>query len=595
MKSSIIYAILATFGLILIQSNTKVIVAQTYPHHEISVVDTNLILPPAWAFGILYGGYTNQVQTIKRIKEIIAHDYPIDAYWIDSWFWSFKDSGIGPHKYLDFVADTISYPDREQMWDFMENHNIKAGFWVWDCILKEGNEETFIDFDEKGYFSSTYVNRNPWHNKSVSTALNQDSKGHPGTLCGNIDFDNPEAASYFKSKMKHFFDEGADFIKLDRTSKISVCKAMFETTQHFGKETKGRGFILSHTGGTDNEEYKRYPAKWTDDTRSDWTVEQPTKDFNSWVPKVAFKENISMYTDPFKKTSQIPFLTNDLGGFDMGITDILDEELYIRWMQFSLLLPITEVFSQPENPSSNLAWLYSSKADSLFRLYSHLKMMLFPYFYTYAHVARLYGNQMIRKIDGKLYEYMLGNEFLVAPIYEKGATSRNIYFPEGRWINYWTGDVVEGAKESIIAAPIEQIPLFVKEGAIIPMRKYASSIEKGNNDTILLNIYNGSNGNFSLIEDDGVSNDYLKGSYAITKIHYVTEGGQKMLIIEPVVGAYNGMKKNRNWEIYLYYNGPIKNILINNKPTHFNRFKKGYMISFSSFKNKEYRIVIKHK
>ena len=72
---------------------------------ELNVADSNVVLPPAWAFGVLYGGYTNQEQTIATVKEIQQHDYPIDAYWIDSWFWSFDDHGRGPKKYIDFVDE----------------------------------------------------------------------------------------------------------------------------------------------------------------------------------------------------------------------------------------------------------------------------------------------------------------------------------------------------------------------------------------------------------------------------------------------------------------------------------------------------------
>ena len=331
------------------------------------VSDTNLVLPPSWAFGVLYGAYTNQQQTINRIEEIKKHDYPIDAYWIDSWFWSYADKGKGPKKFIDFVADTISYPNRKNMWKFMHDNDIKGGFWTWDCIEQTGNEKAFEQFKDKGYFSKIFINNNSWHNNSTSTAMFEKGNKNAGTPTGNIDFDNPKAVAFFKQKMKPFFDEGADFIKLDRTDNINTCKAMFEMSQEFGTETKGRGFLLSHSGGTDNETYKKYPAKWTDDTRSDWTVEKPTIEFNPWVPHVAFKENIAMYTDPEKATSRIPFLTNDLGGFDMGKTDKPDEELYIRWLQFSMFCPITEVFSQPENPTSNLAWKYSGRADSIFR------------------------------------------------------------------------------------------------------------------------------------------------------------------------------------------------------------------------------------
>ncbi len=396
---------------------TKNISAEKAIHTEIEVADSNVILPPAWAFGVLYGGYTDQSGTIAAVKEIQNHDYPIDAYWIDSWFWSFKEKGKGPKKYLDFIADTISYPNREKMWSFLEKSNIKGGFWVWDCILETGNEVAFKEFDSLGYFSNTYLNTNPWHNNSTSTAMFNEGGEENGTLCGNIDFKNPNAVAYFKSKMKHFFDEGADFIKLDRTSKIETVKAIFELSQEFGKETKGRGFMLSHSFDTETDEYKKYPAKWTYDTRSDWNIDSPLKKFNSWVPNIALKENIEMFTDPNIMTSKIPFLSNDTGGYDMGITDKLDEELYIRWVEFSTFNPIMEVFSQPENKTANFAFNYSERADSVFKKYSHLRMELFPYIYSYALASRIVGKNIIRPIDGYLYQFYFGEEFLVAPVY----------------------------------------------------------------------------------------------------------------------------------------------------------------------------------
>lgn len=443
---------------------------QTYVHPVPEAADTNVVLPPSWAFGVLYGSYTNQQETVERVDEIIAHDYPIDAYWIDSWFWDHANEGKGPKKYMDFVADTIGYPDRKAMWDYLQKQGVKGGFWAWDCIFQTGNEEAFADFEEKGYFRNTHVESNPWHNNSTTTAMFQTEGGSKkGTLCGNIDFNNPEAVAYFKQRMKHFFDEGADFIKLDRTSAINVCKVMFEMSQEFGRETQGRGFLLSHTGGVESEEFKRYPGKWTDDTRSDWTIEKPTKKFNSWVPAVALKENIAMFNDTARKSScNIPFLANDMGGFDMGITDQLDEELFIRWLQFSQFNPIVEAFSQPENPSANLAYRYSERADRLFRQYTHLRMELFPYVYSYAHKTRLEGELMMRKLPGQIYEYLFGNELFVAPVYEQGATEREFMLPAGKWVNYWNGDVLEGGQMQKVAAPIEQIPLLVRQGSIIP-------------------------------------------------------------------------------------------------------------------------------
>lgn len=521
--------------------------------------NSKIILPPAWAFGVLYGGYTNQEETIETIKKIQKHNYPIDAYWIDSWFWSFKEKGKGPKKYLDFIADTISYPNREKMWSFMTKNNIKGGFWTWDCILETGNEAAFKEFDNLGYFSKKYIETNTWHNNSSSTAMFQEGSTKNGTLCGNIDFENPAAADHFKSKMKHFFDEGADFIKLDRTTKIETVKTIFEISQEFGKETKGRGFMLSHADGLENEEYKQYPAKWTSDTRSDWNVNSPLKKFNSWVPNIAFKENIELFTNPAKASSKIPFLTNDTGGFDMGITEQVDEELYIRWVQFSTFNPIMEVFSQPENITGNLAFNYSERANTVFKQFSHLRMELFPYIYSYALVTRVEGNNMIRPIDSYLHQFYFGEELLVAPVYEKGAKTMEVYFPEGNWINFWTNKEISGNKKQVVDTPIEQIPLFVKKGSVIPMRPYASSIEAGTKDKIILHIFPGEDGKFKLLEDDGISNDYLRGIYAETLIEMTTlHKNSFKLKINKIKGNYLEMPDFRNWEIIIHSNKVFK-------------------------------------
>ena len=545
------------------------------------VADTNIILPPSWAFGILYGGYTNQQETIDQIENIKKHNYPIDAYWIDSWFWSYADKGLGPKKFIDFVADTIGFPNRTKMWEFMKNNHIKGGFWTWDCILETGNEQAYHDFNSKGYFSNSYFETGAWHNYSTSTAMFISGKeDEKGTLCGNINFDNPFAVKYFKEKMKHFFDEGADFIKLDRTSKINVCKTMFEMSQEFGKETKGRGFVMSHSFETENEEYKKYPTKWTDDTRSDWNIKEPNKKFNGWVPPIAFKENIAMFSDPQKTSSKIPFLTNDLGGFDKGLTDKLDEELYIRWLQFSMFNPITEVFAQPENKSANLAWLYSTRADSIFRFYAQLRMQLFPYIYSYAHRNRIEGKHMLGKFSEHIYQYTFGDEILVAPVYDKSATTQKVFLPNGNWINFWTGEKLHGNSEYIVDAPVNQIPLFIMQGAILPMRNYASSIETGNNNTLVLHIYPGEDGNFNLVEDDGISNDYLKGIYASTNIQLTSDSHKNSIIINPLEGGYFGMNNTRKWIFKIHVSKKPQFIMVNKKHVKFSFESRTNTINF---------------
>ena len=100
-------------------------------------------------------------------------------------------------------------------------------------------------------------------------------------------------------------------------------------------------------------------------------------------------------------------------------------------------------------------------------------------------------------------------------------------------------------------APLDQIPLFIKQGAIVPMREYTRSIEAGTNDILTLEIFAGANGTFRLIEDDGSSNDYLKGKYALTEIEYSEDAPKNMLIIQPVKGTYDGMNDIRTWKVVI--------------------------------------------
>ena len=545
MKKNIILLAILTLSLYSC-SSTK----YTHPLNE--VADKDVVLPPAWTFGVLYGGYTNQEETISRVNNIVAHDYPIDGYWIDSWFWDYENMGRGPKKFIDFVADTVSYPNRKEMWDHLSSLNVKGGFWVWDCIFETGNEEAFNDFKEKGFFKNIYVETNSWHNKSTTTAMYETSKGNEGTVCGNIDFNNPAAVAYYKQRLKHFFDEGADFIKLDRTSSIPVCRTVFEMTQEFGKETKGRGFIMSHTGGAESPEYKRYPSKWTDDTRADWSIDKPTRKFSSWVPRVALKENIEMFTDPKRESSQIPFLTQDMGGFDMGKDPNLDENLYIRWMEFAMFCPIVEVFSQAENETGNMPYNSSKEADEKFREYSHLRMKLFPYIYSNAHNVRLKGKQMINPTNN-VHTFTFGDALLLAPIFEKDKVTQTVSIPSGNdYVDFRTEDRYKAGSNVTLDTPVGITPILVKEGAIIPMRNYARSIELGSNDSLTIHIYDGASSDFSLIEDDGISNEYLEGVFAKTKMELIDNEESVEFRISKVQGYYEGMNPNRVVRIALH-------------------------------------------
>jgi hypothetical protein len=494
-----------------------------------------IILPPRWAFGILYGAYTNQKESLRTVDSLIQGDYPIDAYWIDSYFWDFN-SGKGPGGYVNFIGDTAAFPDMEAMWTEFAAKKIKAGIWIWNLINENGNEAAFADFKESKYFTDTYLNTGGWHNKGNNT------------ITGSINFDDPEAVVYWKSRLKPFFDKGLDFLKLDNSSDISFCSAAFSATQELGKETEGRGFILAHLHSTWDYRHKSYPAKWTGDAKICWS--QPDYPDLGVYAMGGLRENIGMIADPKRSTYEIPFLTHDAGGYDyFGSTDQSDE-LYMRWMQFASMNTMMSIFSTAKNPTRNHPYRYPEYVQENFRKYTHLRMKLFPYIYSYAVRTYLTGEKMIQGDGIHEYQYRFGDELLVAPVYRKGQTSQDVYFPQGKWYDTETDSVFEGGGILTVYAPQDKLPLFAREGAIIPMRRYARALELGNNDTLEINVWPAEKASeFTLYEDDGISNAYLEGKYsAITMRSEKIKGGMQFTV-DPVQGDFKGMKPDRSYEI----------------------------------------------
>jgi alpha-glucosidase (family GH31 glycosyl hydrolase) len=161
------------------------------------------------------------------------------------------------------------------------------------------------------------------------------------------------------------------------------------------------------------------------------------------------------------------------------ISDGYDRELWLRWAEFGALTPVMRdhPWSRPKN-SVDL-W-HDPGTIALFRRYAILHTSLLPYFATYAAEAHRTGVPILRHLvleypeDPRAataeYQYLLGESLLVAPVIEQGAVTRTLYLPEGDWLNYWTGNHVTGGADVVVAAPLDQIPIFVRAGKILPFK-----------------------------------------------------------------------------------------------------------------------------
>ena len=187
--------------------------------------------------------------------------------------------------------------------------------------------------------------------------------------------------------------------------------------------------------------------------------------------------------------------------------------------------------------------LNNKTIEPIAKKYDELHYQLMPYNYTLAWEARHTGMPLMRAMwlhypddeqSKKIGDqYLWGRDILVAPVYEKGAVSRTVYLPKGEWYDWWTNDKTTGGKTITRKVDLSVMPIYVRAGAIIPidpLRQYTS--EKVNEPTTL-KVFSGANGNFTLYDDDGISQEYLTGKGRWIAISW--DDQKKELTIEPSV------------------------------------------------------------
>ena len=202
-------------------------------------------------------------------------------------------------------------------------------------------------------------------------------------------------------------------------------------------------------------------------------------------------------------------------------------ELFVRWFEWGTFQPVMRAHGERAH---NEVWSYGKQAEPILAKYLKLRYQLLPYTYSLAYRSYQTGAPYMRALfmdfpgDPKVSdipdEYMYGPAFLVAPVTEQGATHRTVYLPAGcDWYNYWTNERLHGGQNIVVDAPIDTLPLFVRAGSIVPLGSEVEGTEQ-TQTIVSLRVYPGSNGSFSLYEDDGKTYAYEKSGGSITKLNW---------------------------------------------------------------------------
>jgi alpha-D-xyloside xylohydrolase len=262
-----------------------------------------------------------------------------------------------------------------------------------------------------------------------------------------------------------------------------------------------------------------------------------------------------------------PYWTTDTGGYTMDrrlvqakAGDALDEwqELNARWFQYSTFCPILRVHGT-DRPRE--MWNIGDDQSAVYQTelkFDRLRYALFPYIYSVAGSVTQDGSTMMRPLvmdfrgDATAREltdeYMFGPAFLVSPVTEYKARSRQVYLPAGSdWYDFWTGNRVGGGQTITADAPFDRLPLYMRAGAIVPAGPEQQYIGERRDAPVTLFVYAGANGNFSLYEDDGKSYGYERGEFARIPIDWNDRA--QTLTIGARIGTYPGMPANRTFNI----------------------------------------------
>ncbi|HEY8000712.1 MAG TPA: TIM-barrel domain-containing protein [Solirubrobacterales bacterium] len=250
----------------------------------------------------------------------------------------------------------------------------------------------------------------------------------------------------------------------------------------------------------------------------------------------------------------MPYVSHDIGSFN---GNELPGDMYVRWIQSGLVQPILRLHS---NHAPRLPWEYGGRPGEIASLFLRLRESLVPYLYTLARQAYDTGLPMARAMYlewpriGDAYrfdrQYMLGDELLVAPVGTPGDPAhKRVWFPPGDWVDLFTGEVHSGPRAETLAVPLERMPIFARAGSVLPRQDYVDHVERGAVDPLILNVYAGDDGDFTLYEDEGVGFGYQQGQFTRTQLRWSEAAESATLAIGGARGSYPGDPASRGYSV----------------------------------------------
>lgn len=503
-------------------------------------------LPQRWTLGHHQSrwGYLDEEDMTSLAKTMREYGIPCDAIHFDI---DYMDS------YKVFTWSTKRYENPKKTLGELKNKGFKAVTIIDPGVKLEKGYHMYDEGLENGYFVTDsnglpYVNAvwpgdslfPDFGKKSVRSWWKEKLKFYTNLEVDGIwnDMNEPACSKGPFPDNAVFFDEErkTTHAEMHNTYAHNMDKATFEALK---EQTGKRPFIITRAcwAGT-----QKYATAWTGDNRSLWAH------LRLLIPQLCSLGICGM-----------SFVGTDIGGFCCDTTP----ELLCRWVEAACFSPLFRNHSDKWGRYQE-AWRFGDEVVDIYKKYVKIRYAFIPYIYDLLFEGEKNGLPVMRPL-GLHYEndvtslrcnseYLVGENLLVAPILEQGATSRSVYLPEGTWYEIDNcKKSIKGKKNIVAEAPLDACPMYAKSGSIFPNYGEINYIGEKELDTLILKVFRG-NGEYRHYEDNGEDfayrsgefNEYLfeiseNGVFKGDILHKGYECGYKTLIID-----FEGERRTQN-------------------------------------------------
>lgn len=481
-------------------------------------------LPPRYAFGYWWSRYwaysDKELRTL--VKNFRAYDIPLDVLVIDM-DWHYTDGDRGG--WTGWSWNRTLFPDPAKFLRWLDGEGIRSTFNLHPADGVRCGEDSYADVARDMGIDPASKQTVPW-----------------------VSSDKKFIRSIFRRILTPMERDGVDFWWLDWQQQPTdpavegLSNTWWLNYVFFSDMEKNRDVrpMLYHRwGGLGNH---RYQIGFSGDASITWASLDFQPYFNSTASNVLYG-----------------YWSHDIGGHHMA--DRIDPELYIRWMQFGALSPVMRTHSAKSAGLKKEVWNFAPEHADILRSTIRQRYALAPYIYTMARKAYDEGISLCRPMyyewpeASEAYafrnQYLFGDDILVAPVTapgKEGYATVKVWLPEGKWYEWQTGTMLDGGRTVERTFALDEYPVYVRAGAILPM--YGDTVKNlnANDEEILLTLFPGGSGEFSLYEDNGDDKRYA-AEFARTHLKSVRDGNLLTVTVGKRTGAYCGMPAERKFSV----------------------------------------------